>query len=435
MTTESINSAPTAIGGAGRRNLWRDPRTLGWAFSTGISQVGDEIWFISLAFTSAQLGSASLAGFVLACATIPRALLTVLGGALTDRFDARRMMLGADAGRIVVLAIALAVFAAEGVSAGLLIAVGLMFGVAEAFYGPASSAFPRQLVPRDELVRLSALRQLIGRLAGVAGAPLGGLVLVAWGLGGAMTIDLATFAVVLAVLLLVRPRWPRARAAGGSVRADVRDGLAYLRHTPRVRDLVVTLSGLNVFVAPVVTVGLALHASRSGWGAVSLGWLSGAIGGGAALGTVGAMAWRPARPLRAALLLLFVQAAALATVGTAPFGVTLAGMLLVGVVAGLASPMLSGAFQATVDDEYVGRVSSVLTLSDDALAPLTMAGFGALAQVLGLGTASVGFAVGFVALLAFALSRPHVRNLRLDGSLADEPAVPPAGRATGKEDR
>ncbi|MDX8050972.1 MFS transporter [Lentzea sp. BCCO 10_0798] len=395
------------------RTLWRDRRALGWAFATGVSAVGDEIWYVALAFTAAQLGNAGLAGLVLACATIPRALLTIVGGALTDRFDARRMMIGADVARIVVLAAALIVLAATGVSAGLLMVVGLLFGVADAFYGPASGAFPRQLVRRTELVRLSALRQLLDRLAGVLGAPLGGLVLVAWGLGGAMLLDLISFAVVLVVLVAVRPRWPLARSTGSTVRADIRDGLNYLRLTPKVRDLVITLSGLNVFVSPVVAVGLALHAVGSGWGGVGLGWLTAAMGGGAAIGTLIALKWRPERPLRAAVLLLFGQAASLGLVGNAGYAATLGGMAVVGVVAGLASPMLSGAFQATVDEEYIGRVGSVLTLTDDALTPLTMVGFGLLAQLLGLGTAALLFAGGFIALLLYAFSRPHVRDLRI----------------------
>ncbi|HWO63532.1 MAG TPA: hypothetical protein VNO31_26210, partial [Umezawaea sp.] len=222
------------------------------------------------------------------------------------------------------------------------------------------------------------------------------------------------------VLLAVRPRIPLTRSTGTTVRADVRDGMAYLRHTPRVRDLVITLSGLNVFVGPVLSVGLALHAVASGWGAVGLGWLTASIGVGAALGTLVALRWRPRFPLRAAVLLLFAQASALAVVGVGDFTATLVGTTVVGVVAGLASPMLSGAFQATVDEEYVGRVSSVLTLADDALAPLSMAGFGLLAGVIGLGAASSLFAACFIALLLFAISRPHVRDLRIDGSLPSE---------------
>ncbi|MFS8498443.1 MAG: hypothetical protein FWJ70_09425, partial [Micromonosporaceae bacterium] len=42
--------------------------------------------------------------------------------------------------------------------------------------------------------------------------------------GGALLADAVTFAVVATVLLLVRPRWPRERATGATVLADVRAG-------------------------------------------------------------------------------------------------------------------------------------------------------------------------------------------------------------------
>ncbi|MFC5286569.1 MFS transporter [Actinokineospora guangxiensis] len=407
----------------GNWSLWRDRRTVGWAVATGVSTLGDEIWFVALAFTAAGLGNAGLAGFVLACATIPRALLMLLGGALTDRFDARRMMLVADLARIAVLAVGLLVFATAGVSPWLLIAVSLAFGAADAFYGPAATAFPRQLVPKSELGRVAALRQLLGRGAWVLGAPLGGLVMVSFGFGGAMVVDLISFAVVLVVVVLVRPRWPRERSAGRSVRADVGDGLRYLATTPRVRDLVITLSGLNVFVAPVLSIGVALHVTGEGWGAVSLGWLTGAVGAGAALGTLVALRWRPARPLVSALLILLVQAASLTAIGWAPFAVTLAATFLVGATAGLASPLLAGVVQASVDDAYIGRVSSVLALADNGFAPLTMVGFGAIAQVFGLASTTAAFGACFAALVLFALSRKHVRALDTTAS-TDAPGTP-----------
>lgn len=396
--------------------LWRDRRTLGWAVGLGISQFGDEIWFVALAFTAAQLGSPGLAGLVLAAATVPRALLMLLGGALTDRLDVRWLMIGADAGRILVLIGALTTLAFSGVSAGLLIVVGFLFGVADAMYGPAAASFPRQLVVKSELGRLSGLRQLLGRFAVVVGAPAGGVLVGAFGISGAMVADAFSFLVILLTCVLVRPRWPRARSAGHSVVGDIGNGLRYLKTTPRVRDLVVALSGLNVFVSPVVSVGLALRVSERGWGPSGLGLLSSALGIGATVGTLAGMRWRPAYPVRTALVLLVFQAAGLAAIGLLPFGFTLGAMFAVGVTAGLASPMLVGAFQATVDEEYLGRAASVLSISDDGLMPIAMVVFGALVQAVGLAVSTVAFGCAFALLLGVSVSRPHMRAMRADGS-------------------
>ena len=118
------------------------------------------------------------------------------------------------------------------------------------------------------------------------------------------------------------------------------------------------------------------------------------------------MRWRPDRPARTGLLLLVGQAAACAVVGVAPYVGVAAAMLVIGVTAGLASALLSGAFQRTVDGPYLGRTSSILSLGDHALMPLAMTGFGALAAAAGLGVACAVTGAGFAALVLWSASRP-----------------------------
>jgi len=403
-----------------RPSLWRDRRVLGWAVGEGISSVGDQIWLVAVAYAAVGLGSATLAGTVLACAALPRAVLMLLGGVVTDRVDARKLMLWSNIARILVLAGAIAVFEVAGTSAALLIAVGVLFGVADAFYGPASRALPRQLVSKEDLGRLAGFRQLLIRIALFGGAPLGGLLMAGYGLSAAMLADALSFGVIALVLTQVRPRWPREKAEGKSVLSDLRGGLAYLAQTPRVRSLVIALSGLNVFASPVIVVGVALRSGQQGWHASGLGLLTGAIGAGAGVGTVIAIFWRPVRPVWTALLLLLVQAVALGLVGFGSLAVTLAIMIVVGITAGLASPMLAGAFQAVVGERYLGRTGAVVSITDSGLTPFTLAGFGALAAAFGVGTVSAVFGGAFFLLILAIVAQPGTRALGRDG----EPVKP-----------
>jgi MFS family permease len=384
---------------------------LGWAFAYGVSEVGDVVFFVSLTYAAAKLGSPALAGLVLACAAVPRAVLLLFGGAVTDRVDARRLMLATDVSRIVVLVAALATIAARGLSAPVLIAIGVLFGIADAFYNPASGSFPRQLVAAEDLPRLSGIRQLLGRFATIGGGPIG-LALVAWkGFNAALVADAVSFAVIAAALVVVRPRWARERSIGRSVLHDVRGGLSYVFRTPHVRDLVVALSGLNVFGGPVLSIGIALRTTQQHWDPRWLGIMTGCIGAGAVLGTLGALVGRPRRPVRFGLMLMFVQAAACAAVGVLNFPGEIVAMLVVGITAGLASPMLAGTVQAVVNERYLGRTSAVLGLADTGLAPLALAGFGALAGAAGLPAACAAFGLAFAALMVFAITRPHLATL------------------------
>ena len=408
-------SAGSVTPAVSARPLLRDTAVLGWALARGVSDIGDAVAFVAIAYAAARLGSPAIAGLVLAAAATPRAVFMLIGGAITDRVDTRRLMIGTDVARVAVLAVALAAIAVWGVSAPLLIAIGVPFGIADAFYIPASSTFPRQLVATTDLARLAGVRQLMTRIATIVGGPLG-LALVAFGgLGAALAADALSFLVIAVVLVAVRPRWPMTRSAGRSILGDVRGGLGYLGRTPPVRDLVIALSGLNVFGAPVLSVGIALRTTQQGWSPNGLGLLTGCIGIGAAIGTLAIMAYRPRRPVRFGLQLMFIQAAAVAAVGLLSYPGEVAAMLVVGLTAGLASPLLAGAVQAVVAEQFLGRTSSVLSIADTGLAPLALAGFGLLVGASGLAAACLAFGFAFAVIMVFAVSRPHLAALTFAG--------------------
>ncbi len=398
------------------RPLFRDTAVLGWALARAVSDIGDAVTFVAIAYAAARLGSPAVAGLVLAAAATPRAIFMLIGGAITDRVDTRRLMIGTDIARIAVLIAALVAIAVWGVSAPLLIAIGVPFGIADALYIPASSTFPRQLVATAELARLAGLRQLMTRIATIVGGPLGLAMVAVGGLSVALAADAVSFVVIAVVLVAVQPRWPRARSAGQSVLGDVRSGLGYLGRTPPVRDLVIALSGLNVFGAPVLSVGIALRTTQQGWSPNGLGLLTGCIGAGAAVGTLAVMAYRPQRPVLFGLQPMFIQAAAVAAVGLLPYPWEVAAMLVVGVTAGLASPLLSGAVQAVAAEQFLGRTSAVLNIADTGLAPLALAGFGLLVSTSNLAAACLAFGFAFAVLMAFAISRPHLAALTPAGT-------------------
>ncbi len=91
--------------------------------------------------------------------------------------------------------------------------------------------------------------------------------------------------------------------------------------------------------------------------------------------------------------------------------------LTVGLTAGLASPLLACAFQATIDDAYVARAGSVTSLSDSALMPLSLAGFGVLAGATSVATACAVCGGAFLLQMAYTLSRRQVRRLGADGTV------------------
>src|ERR1043165_4900008 len=71
-----------------------------------VSVLGDHFFVIALPWLVLQLTGDSLAmGTVLALSAIPRALLMLVGGALTDRFSPRRLMIASNAARFVLVSL------------------------------------------------------------------------------------------------------------------------------------------------------------------------------------------------------------------------------------------------------------------------------------------------------------------------------------------
>ena len=378
----------------------------GWIASAAVSQAGDVAWYVGLAWSAAQITTPAGAGLVMGVGALPKALVLLYGGALADRFDGRRTMILANLARIVVLTLAATAVAIWGLSLALLLTVAVVFGAVDALYTPASGTLPRRMVRSEDLVKLSAGSQLAQRLAIFAGAPLGGLLVAHGGLITVMIADAASFVVIaLALAFLVKPRLPQPVSVGRSIRADLRDGFGYLKRDVRARTLVIAFSGLNLCVGPILAIGLVQRTHSAGWGSAWYGWFEACSGVAAAVGALVAMRWKPADLARSGLLALVVQAAGCAMIGLMPkLGVFVA-MAMIGCTAGIASAQLSAAFQQSVAPAYLGRSFSIVNLSDEALMPVAMTGFGALISLSSIPVACVLVASLFAALVLWAAAR------------------------------
>ncbi|MGZ4468719.1 MAG: MFS transporter [Nocardioidaceae bacterium] len=384
----------------------RDRRVQLWAVTAAVSQAGDAAWAVALAWTATRLAGPAEAGLVIGAGTAPRALVTLYGGALADRLDPRRVMVVANLGRVLVLVAAIAASTYRGVSVPELLAVAVLFGVFDAVYNPAGMTLPRQMVRAEDLPRSAALFQIGRRVATFVGAPVGGFLVAVGDLRAVMAVDAASFLLISVFLATaLRPRFPRPPVSGGSVRSGLAAGFRYLRDDVRVRTLVVSLTGLNLFVGPALAVGVALHVHASGWGATTLGLSEAAVGVGAGLGAAATLRWRAPNPFRTGLLVLVGQAAAIAVLGFTSRPALLLAAAVIGVTAGVASAQLSGAFQALVDPSYLGRMGALTSLGDDVLMPVAMAGFGALAASAGLPAACLVTGALFAMLVLWSATR------------------------------
>ena len=151
------------------RRLW---------FGAMISSIGTWMEGLGVQWLMAeQTGSTVMLGWLAVAQLGPMLVLGIFGGLATDRLDRRALLLVTQA---VMMAIAagLAVASATGYATPpVLLALGLLNGVAMAFNAPVWQVQSPRLVPREELHRAIALQGMQFNLARLFGAALAGALL------------------------------------------------------------------------------------------------------------------------------------------------------------------------------------------------------------------------------------------------------------------
>ena len=198
--------------------------------------------------------------------------------------------------------------------------------------------------------------------------------------------------------------------------ATLRDGLSYVAHTPRARWLTLGLSSLNVFITPVIGIGVALRVARSSWGPSWVGIAEASSAVGAIVGSISAIRWRHGRLAARGFWVLVSQGGALAMIGIPTRASLVAAMFAVGITAGMASVWISSVFQQTIAASQLGRASAVSQLGDLILTPLTIPLFGLVVGTTSVLTATITCGIAMSALCLYFALRPEIRSLPYAGS-------------------
>lgn len=167
------------------------------------SSFGTSMSTVALAFMVYQLtGSVLHMGGVMAVSTFPLVVTSWIGGALLDRFSAKRIMVLADAARAVLI-FSMPFLAEESVS--LIYVVACFMGVASAFFNPGQIKLVGDLVDRAQLVKANSYVSVSQTGAELVGYLIGGVVVTAAGYMPAFIADSGSY-VVSGLLLLGLPR-------------------------------------------------------------------------------------------------------------------------------------------------------------------------------------------------------------------------------------
>ncbi|MFF4803440.1 MFS transporter [Streptomyces sp. NPDC001351] len=397
----------------------RDGNVLRWLTAYTASLVGDSVYFVALGWSAQKAAGPTEVGLVMAAGALPRAILMLGGGVVADRLDPRRVILGSDTLRCLLILAAAAGIALTAPALWILVTVALVFGAVDALFVPAVGALPPRITSPDQLARVTGMRSLSMRLSQIAGPPIGGL---AMGLGGpaaAFTVAGALFALSLPLLLTVRIRplgsHDAERPGPGTVRRDLLDGLQYIRRHQLIGPLVAAGAIYELGLTGTLNVGMVLLNAERGWGPSGYGWIVSSFSAGAAASAalLAIAGWLPRAGLMmtGTLLVGCAGAAAIALVPTLWLAAVLAAVI--GLCAGIFGSLDNTLIQTAADPAYLGRVTSVVMLTMVGLAPLSYPLVGAAIGAWGAAPVFVGCGAFASLGVAIALASSAVRRAEL----------------------
>jgi DHA3 family tetracycline resistance protein-like MFS transporter len=395
-----------------------------------ISLLGDGVFIVALAWQVYALSNVPTALALVGVAmTVPTIAFLLLGGVLSDRFDRRRLMLGADVARGLAIA-AIAVLSLTGtLELWHMLVLVAVFGAATAFFGPAFDAIVPDVLPASLLPQANSLDQFVRPLAlRLAGPAVGGFLIEGVGVGWAFALNAATFAVSAAALLAMAgpPRRVHDEPVA-SVTGDIRAGFRYIRgHVWLWGTFASAAVAYLCFMGPAEVLLPFLVKNDLNGSAADLGLVFAAGG----LGSVACAALMGQRGIPRRDITFMYLAWTLATVAIAGYGLATAVWQLM-----LASIAFNGletagtivwatAKQRHVPPALLGRVSSLDWLISIGFLPLSFALTGPVSAVFGVqGTLIAGGVVG--GLVTFgALLLPGMRAI--EGEHGERPPVGPA---------
>src|SRR5262245_58709136 len=184
-----------------------------WLGST-VSVLGDQFTLVSLPWVVLQLtGSGVAMGTVLMAAAIPRAVLMLMGGAVSDRVSPRRVMMATAMARALLVGAIGVLLWSNHLYLWEIYVLSLAFGVADAFAAPATQPFLPSLLEPQQLPAAIPVNASTMQIATIVGPTPAAYLMKILGAAWAFVIDAISFLFVLGALWGL-PDPPRTAMAG-----------------------------------------------------------------------------------------------------------------------------------------------------------------------------------------------------------------------------
>jgi MFS family permease len=217
--------------------------TSGWA-----ARVAQDWLVLSLT------GSAALVGLTVTLQFVPMLLLGLVGGVVADRFPRRRVLMVTQS-VFGLSTLTIAVLAISGhVQAWHVLVAAFVSGLATVFDNPARQAFVHEVAGPQHLRQAISVNSAVFQLGGLVGPAVAGGLISAVGEGWTFLLNAVACLAAVALLAVMRTAELTATPVVARAKGQLREGLAYVRRSPRILWSVVLVGFVAVTGVNMATV-------------------------------------------------------------------------------------------------------------------------------------------------------------------------------------
>jgi len=217
-------------------------------FTQTVSGLGSAMTAYALVIWSyTQAGSALRTALLMVCSYAPYVVCSIFAGALSDRWDKKKTMLACDALAAISTLIVLSLLKNDALRIWHLYIVNAVSGLMNTFQQPASEVATTALLKREYYQKVGGLRYLSNSLNSILTPIITTAIMGLWGIHVVIAIDLISFAVAFAVLLLFIPI-PKTepKDTKESILQSAAEGVRWLKRNPGIFHLMLFLAGINL---------------------------------------------------------------------------------------------------------------------------------------------------------------------------------------------
>lgn len=337
------------------------------------------VWYITLSTSSGKMVALSTV-----CGFVPQIIISLFAGVWVDRYDRKKLIMASDSAIAVSTLILAISFLTGHRSLWLLYGVLIVRSAGTGIQTPAVNAVIPQIVPRQELMRVSGINSTLSSIIMFLSPAISGALLSFAALEFTLFIDVVTAIIGVGITstICIKSHKSAKQAETNSRLHEISGGFYYLKKNPFIRNLLLFQLAILFLISPSAFLTPLMVSRTFGdqvWRltASEMTYSLGMVLGGLLITAWGGFKKR----LNTTMLAGAFYGALMIGLGTAPFFLL---YLIFNTLVGITSPCYNSpmtvTIQETVEPEIQGRIFSFMQISTSCALPLGMLFFGPLAD-------------------------------------------------------